>query len=167
MRCRSALSRRRKTLPRWSSVGELWDDWLKDLLKKWCAHAVWTQDADSIHGPRTRVDDVIQSTQWSAMNYDHPNVILASSVNSDVCGPSVTGLSSLRRSVWKLAMHYCNDWTKPGADAVAIVTCGRARLGTHRSRERGELVTVSLSGEPEPISRSKPTKLRRGGHSPQ
>lgn len=41
--------------------------------------------------------------------------------------------------------------------------CGRARLGTHRSRERGELVTDSLSGEPEPISRSN-ARILAGHH---
>ena len=58
MRCRSADVE--KAPPRWSSVGELRDDdWLENLLQKWYAHAVWTQDTDGIHGPRTRVDDVI------------------------------------------------------------------------------------------------------------
>jgi len=41
--------------------------------------------------------------------------------------------------------------------------CGRARLGTHRSKERGELVTDSLSGEPEPISRNN-ARILAGHH---
>ena len=26
------------------------------LVQKWCAHAVWTQDTESVHGPRTLLD---------------------------------------------------------------------------------------------------------------
>ena len=102
-----AVSRRRKAPPRRSSVGELWDDdRLKDLLQNWCAHAMWTQDADSVHGPRTP-HELMTSSTWSETDSFSVTVTPRTFSDATRAIPWSCGGGCMRR-LFQLSVTLCN-----------------------------------------------------------